>query len=60
MKTESELTVEQQFKLKVCAEESKSLSLKQCRALLVEAMAQNMIKDNIIKDLLKNDNTFYC
>jgi hypothetical protein len=54
MKIELNLTLEQQFKLKICTEQSKSLPPEQCRILLVEMMRQNMIKDNVIKDLLNN------
>ncbi|MEG4166505.1 MULTISPECIES: NblA/ycf18 family protein [unclassified Microcoleus] len=52
MKTETSLTVEQQFKLKVYANQTLSLSAEQSRLLLVEMMRQNMIKDNEIKNLL--------
>lgn len=54
MKIEIDLTLEQQFKLRICAEQSKSLSLEQSRILLVEMVRQNMIKDNVIKNLLNN------
>ena len=56
MKTELELTLEQQFKLKVYIERIRLISLEESRILLVEVMRQNMIKDNVIKDLLKNQN----
>ena len=52
MKIQLELTLEQQFKLKVCVEQSKLLSLEECRIGLLEMVRQNMIKDNVIKDLL--------
>ncbi len=54
MKIAIDLTLEQQFKLKVCVEQSKSLSAEHCRILLLEMMRQNMIKDNLIKDLLNS------
>lgn len=54
MRIEMQLTLEQQFKLKVCVEQSKLLSLEECRILLVEIMRHNMIKDNVIKDLLNS------
>jgi hypothetical protein len=38
MKTEAHLTVEQEFKLKVYASQTRSLSAKQSRILLVEMM----------------------
>lgn len=56
MKTELELTLEQQFKLKVYIERIKLISLEESHILLAEIMRQNMIKDNVIKDLLKNPN----
>lgn len=56
MKTELELTLEQQFKLKIYVERIKLISLEESRILLAEMMRQNMIKDNVIKELLKNPN----
>lgn len=56
MKTDLELTLEQQFKLKVYREQIKLISLEESRILLGEMMRQNMIKDNVIKDLLRNPN----
>ncbi|MDQ2096804.1 MAG: NblA/ycf18 family protein [Tychonema bourrellyi B0820] len=58
MKTELGLTLEQQFKLKVCVEQSKLLSHEQIRILLVEMMRQNMIKDNVLKNLLTQNKQF--
>jgi hypothetical protein len=52
MKTELELTLEQHFKLKLYTEQIKLISVEESRILLVEMMRQNMIKDNVIKDLL--------
>ena len=54
MKTEINLTLEQQFKLKVYVERISVISLEESRILLAEMMRQNMIKDNVIKDLLNN------
>jgi len=56
MKTELELTLEQQFKLKVYIERIKLISLEESHILLAEMMRQNMIKDNVIKDLLNSQN----
>lgn len=53
MKLELNLTFEQQFKLKVYQEQIKLISLEESRILLIEMMRQNMIKDNVIKDLLR-------
>lgn len=51
-----ELTVEQQFKLKVYSEKLKLLSAEEARLLLLEMMRQNMMKDNAIKNLLNHSN----
>jgi len=48
MKTEAQLTVEQEFRLKVDASLTQSLSAEEARILLVEIMRQNMVKDNVI------------
>lgn len=55
MKIELELTVEQQFKLKVYTEQMKLVSVEESRILLVEMLRQNMIKDNVIKSLLNSN-----
>ena len=55
MKTENQLTVEQEFKLKVYASQTQSLSAEESRTLLVEMMRQNMVKDNVIKHLLNQN-----
>ncbi len=54
MKTEINLTLEQQFKLKVYIERIKLISVEESHILLAEMMRQNMIKDNLIKDLLNS------
>jgi len=54
MKHVLSLTLEQEFKLALSTKQSKSLSPEQLRTFLVELMRQNMIKDNIIKDLLRD------
>jgi len=46
------LTVEQEFRLKIYALQSQSLSVEEARVLLVEMMRQNTIKDNTIRNLL--------
>lgn len=45
----AELTVEQQFKLKVLENHIQSLSQMQAQKLLLKAIKQNMIQDNVIK-----------
>ena len=47
----TELTIEQQFKLKVYANETHSLSAEEAQILLIEMVRRNMIKDNVIKHL---------
>lgn len=48
MKSE-ELTVEQQFKLKVLENHIQPLSKTQVQKLLLKAIKQNMIQDNVIR-----------
>ena len=49
------LTCEQEFRLQVYTQQMKVISL-EAQRLLIELMRQSMVKDNIIKDLLKNGN----
>jgi hypothetical protein len=48
----TELTIEQQFKLKVYADETQSLSAEEAQILLIQMARQNMIKDNVIRHLI--------
>ncbi|MEO0770617.1 MAG: NblA/ycf18 family protein [Cyanobacteria bacterium J06649_4] len=48
------LSVEQQFKLKVVQDQVRGLSLEQAQDYVVEVMRQMMVKDNLVKHLLKN------
>jgi len=50
----TELTIEQQFKLKVYADETQSLSAEEAQILLIQMVRQNMIKDNVIRHLIGN------
>jgi hypothetical protein len=50
----TELTIEQQFKLKVYADETQSLSAEEAQILLIQMAHQNMIKDNVIRHLIGN------
>jgi len=50
----TELTIEQQFKLKVYAHQTQLLTAKETQILLIEMMRQNMVKDNVIKHLLNH------
>jgi hypothetical protein len=53
-KLSTELTVEQQFKLKVYSDETQSLSAEEAQILLIEMVRRNMIKDNVIKHLINH------
>ncbi|MEO1133938.1 MAG: NblA/ycf18 family protein [Cyanobacteria bacterium J06639_1] len=47
------LTMEQQFKLHVLDRQVKELSREEAQDYLLEVMRQMMIKDNVVKHLLK-------
>ena len=47
------LSMEQQFKLKVLQDQVKGLSLEQAQDYVVEVMRQMMVKDNLVKHMLK-------
>ncbi|MEM6869013.1 MAG: NblA/ycf18 family protein [Cyanobacteria bacterium P01_C01_bin.121] len=49
-----DLSMEQQFKLKVVQDQVRGLSLEQAQEYVVEVMRQMMVKDNLVKHLLKN------
>lgn len=48
-----ELSLEQEFNLKVYEEQIRSLSPQQSREFVLELLRQLMIKDNVIKHLMK-------
>jgi len=48
------LSMEQQFKLKVLKNQVQGLSLEQAQEYVIEVMRQMMVKDNLVKHLLKN------
>jgi len=52
MKIPSNLTLEQQFKLKVYQDQVKSKQ--EAQECLLEVLRQMMVKDNLVKQLLKN------
>lgn len=54
METPANLSLEQQFKLKVLKEEVKNLTQTQAQEYLLEVFRQMMVKDNLMKHLLKN------
>jgi uncharacterized protein YaaW (UPF0174 family) len=53
MEVPAQLTLEQQFKLKVLQEQVKELSKEQAQEYLMEVFRQMMVKDNLVKQLLK-------
>lgn len=48
------LTLEQQFKLKILTEQVGQLSKEQAQQYLIELLRQGFVKDNLVKHLLKN------
>jgi len=54
METPAELSLEQQFKLEVLKDQVKRLSQEQAQEYLMEVFRQMMVKDNLMKQLLKN------
>lgn len=48
------LSMEQQFKLQVVKDQVRGLSLEQAQDYVVEVMRQMMVKDNLVKHLIKN------
>lgn len=49
-----ELSIEQEFALKVYRNEVKALSQEKAQEFLVEVLRQLMVKDNVIKSMLRN------
>ncbi len=49
-----DLTLEQQFQMKLLEESAQDLSLEQARTILVQTSRLLMLKDNVIRDLLKS------
>lgn len=47
------LSLEQEFKLQVVKDQVSGLSLEQAQEYVVEVMRQMMVKDNLVKHLLK-------
>ena len=54
MNLPAQLTLEQQFKLKVLQEQVATLSKEQAQEYLLEMFRQMMVKDNLVKHLMKN------
>ena len=49
-----ELTIEQQFQMRVMQESAQDLSREQMLDMLMQTSRLLMVKDNIIRDLIKN------
>jgi Phycobilisome degradation protein nblA len=47
------LSIEQQFNLKVYEEQVRNMSAEQSQTFLLEVMRQLMVKENIVKHLMK-------
>nr|YP_009369876.1 phycobilisome degradation protein [Boldia erythrosiphon]ARO90564.1 phycobilisome degradation protein [Boldia erythrosiphon] len=54
MPMQNELTLEQEFKLAVYAKKIKKLNIAQSQFYLIEILKQMMIKDNMIRYVIKN------
>ena len=53
MDTSASLTLEQKFKLEVLKDQVKDLTQEQAQDYLIEVFRQMMVKDNLMKQLLK-------
>lgn len=54
MNLPAQLTLEQQFKLQVLKDQVETLSKEQAQEYLLEMFRQMMVKDNLVKHLMKN------
>ncbi|TVQ41900.1 MAG: phycobilisome degradation protein NblA [Gloeocapsa sp. DLM2.Bin57] len=54
MDKQENLSLEQQFKLQVLSKQVKTLSKEEAQDRLIEVLQQMMVKDNLMKKLLKN------
>lgn len=54
MNMSGNLTLEQQFQLKVYQDQVNSMSKQEAQECLLEVLRQMMVKDNLVKQLLKN------
>ena len=54
MDLSGQLSMEQQFKLKVLQEQVQDLTKEQAQEYLLEMFRQMMVKDNLVKNLLRN------
>ena len=55
MESNHNLTLEQQFKLQTLSQEVKQMSHEQAQQYLIEVLRQMMVKDNVVKNLIKGD-----
>jgi hypothetical protein len=55
METPGKLSMEQEFKLKVLREQVKSLNLEQAQDYIVELLRQIMVKDNLVKQMIRDN-----
>jgi hypothetical protein len=49
----NELTLEQQFRLQTLKDQVQTLSQQEAQDFLIEVLRQMMVKDNLVKQLLK-------
>ncbi len=49
----TELTIEQQFRLQTFKDQVQGLSQQEAQTFLLEVLRQMMVKDNLVKHLLK-------
>ncbi|BAQ60967.1 NblA protein [Geminocystis sp. NIES-3708] len=54
METSAKLSLEQEFKLEVLKDQVQKLSHEQAQEYLIEVFRQMMVKDNLMKQLLRN------
>ncbi|NJM75822.1 MAG: phycobilisome degradation protein nblA [Acaryochloridaceae cyanobacterium RU_4_10] len=54
MESTIELTIEQEFMLRVYEEQVKNLTLEEAQDYLLETLRQSMVKENFFKEILKN------
>lgn len=54
MEAPANLSMEQQFQLQVLTQQVQNLSREQAQEFLLEMFRQMMVKDNLVRHLLKN------
>ncbi len=55
MEAKQNLSLEQQFKLQILKDQVQNLTLEQAQEYLIEVFTQMMVKDNLFKEMLKNN-----